>query len=359
VKQILDGLPYPVVIGDEAPRLASALASTSGRRVIVVSDRAVEQRGRSVSDALRADGRDVLSTVSITAGERNKRTKTVYELQTAFLEAGADRGTLIVAVGGGTLTDTVGFAAATFMRGLPWLVVATTVLCMVDAAIGGKTGVDRPEGKNLVGALWSPIGVVADLKAIATLPLRERKTGMAEVVKAAVVGDPPLLDLLEMFDVMSDSARWAQLIARAAAVKVAVVARDLVERGERKTLNLGHTFAHALEHASKFRMTHGAAVALGLRAAGILARDRTGWPQADHRRMLHALRRCGLHVHARGLAPDAIMRAMLVDKKRTNGQLRFVLPAKLGDVRFGCEVPESAVFGALSELQTRVASGGW
>lgn len=359
MKRILDGLPYPVVAGRDAAQLVAELVGPLRHRTIVVSDRLVERRGKLVADAVRAAGCDVLGVVNIAAGERRKHLKTVTDLHTAFLHAGADRHTLVIAVGGGTLTDTVGFAAATLLRGIPWLAVATTIVGMVDAAIGGKTGIDRPEGKNLVGAFWPPVGVVADLDAVTTLPLRERRTGMAEVVKAAIVGDAELLERIALFDVKGDPQVWEPLVARAAAVKIGVVARDPLERGERKTLNLGHTFAHALEQASRYRMPHGAAVALGLRAAGILARDRTGWPHADHRRMLHALRRCGLHVHVRGLAPEAVMGAMRTDKKRVNGILRFVLPAKLGDVRYGCEVPAAAVHSALKELGTAVASGGW
>jgi len=359
VKLILDGLPYPVVAGTDAPQIVAGIVGPLGHRTIVVSDRRVEQRGKLVADAVRAAGCEVLAVASIAAGERQKRLKTVTDLHTTLLQAEADRHTLVVAVGGGTLTDTVGFAAATLLRGIPWLAVATTIVGMVDAAIGGKTGVDRPEGKNLIGAFWSPVAVVADLDAIVTLPLRERRTGMAEVVKAAIVGDAALLERVEAFDVNGDAQAWEPLVTRAAAVKIAVVARDPLERGERKALNLGHTFAHALEQASKYRMAHGAAVALGLRAAGILARDRTGWSHADHRRMLHAVRRCGLHVHLRGLVPEVVMGAMRTDKKRVNGTLQFVLPAKLGDVRYGIEVPEDAVHGALNELGTRVASSGW
>lgn len=359
MKFIVDGLEYPVMVGDDAPRLVAQLARQRGSNAIVVSDRTVCARAGEVADAVRAAGCDVLSVLSIGAGERHKRLQTVVELQTAFIAAGADRATQLIAVGGGTLSDTVGFAAATFLRGVPWIVVATTVLGMVDAAIGGKTGVNRPEGKNLVGAMWQPAGVVADVSTITTLPVRERRTGMAEVVKAAVIGDPELLDIIDTFDLKSNPAAWMPLITRAAAVKVAIVARDPWERAERQMLNLGHTFGHAIELASKFRMAHGSAVALGLRAAGIVAKDRTGWPHADHRRMLHALRRCGLPLHARGLDGDAIVQAMRMDKKRADGEVRFVLPEKLGVVRYGCPMPEGAVRGALRELASPVASGGW
>jgi 3-dehydroquinate synthetase len=222
---------------------------------------------------------------------------------------------------------------------------------MVDASIGGKTGVDLPEGKNLIGSFWQPVGSVADLTALASLPAPERATGMAEIVKAAIVGDPDLLTAVETHDPTVAAPLWAQLIARAAAVKVRVVAADPHDRGSRARLNLGHTFAHAFEQASRYRMRHGAAVALGLRAAGMLGRDRTGWCLADQRRVMKALRGCGLRLRLPKLPHDAVISAMHVDKKRHDGALRFVVPARLGDVRTGVEVAEPDVRATLASLE--------
>ena len=357
MKRILDGLDYPVIVTDDAPGVVAGILHRRGSKAVLISDRNVAERGEAVAEALRAAGSEVLSVFTIVAGERHKRPKTVAELQSALIAAGVERTTHVIAVGGGTLTDTAGFAAATLLRGLPWMAVPTTVLGMVDAAIGGKTGVNLPQGKNLAGAIWPPAAVIADISALATLGLRERKTGLAEVVKAAIIGDPQLLDLIDTFDVAEPPHAWLPIIARAASVKIAIVARDPHERGERQTLNLGHTFAHALEQASNYRLTHGAAVALGLRAAGILGRDRTAWPHAEHSRMLHALRRCGFPLHNRHYAPDDVVQAMRVDKKRENGEVRFVLPARLGDVRYGYPIPEAAVRSALAELGAPVGSG--
>ena len=356
---VVDGLPYPVIASDDGPREIARIAAASEHRAIVVSDLNVQSRGDVIARSLEEGGHAVALAVAIPAGERRKHWKAVSDLHAAWAAAGADRHTLVIAVGGGTLTDVAGFAAATFMRGLPWLAVPTTVLGMVDAAIGGKTGVDRPEGKNLIGSIWQPAGVVLDLVALETLAVAQRKTGMAEIVKAAVVGDPSLLDAAEGFDVASAPQQWAGLLAQAAAVKAKVVAKDPLDLGGRAVLNLGHTFAHAIEHASRYRVTHGAAVALGLRAAGVLARDRTGWPKAHHHRMLHALRRAGLRVVTRGLSLDDIISAMRHDKKRVDGVPRFVLPVRLGEVRPGVFVPEDEVRGALSALEAPVESAGW
>ncbi|MDQ6766942.1 MAG: 3-dehydroquinate synthase [Candidatus Eremiobacteraeota bacterium] len=356
---IVDGLPYPIVVTDEAPKEAAFIAAREAARSIVVCDRSVESRAHEVVQSLQAAGCHVLGELCIDAGERRKQWKSVHALHTAFLEAGVDRTSLVIGIGGGTLTDVVGFAAATFMRGVRWLALPTTVLGMVDAAIGGKTGVDRPEGKNLIGAIWQPVGVVADLESLATLPAVQRRTGMAEVIKAAIVGDAALLDAAEQADVDAAPQRWASLIAQAAAVKARVVAIDLNDSGTRATLNLGHTFAHAIEHASKYRVAHGAAVALGLRAAGVLARTHTGWSHDDHRRVVRVLRRAGLRVRSPKISADAIIAAMQSDKKRIGGVLQFVLPVRLGEVRAGVEVPEADVRQALSALQSLPVRGAW
>lgn len=355
---VVDGLPYPIIITDSAASEAAVLARDD-KRWVVVCDRNVELRGMLVADALRACGREVLAVEMVQAGERHKQWKSVSELHGAFLRAEADRDIVMAAVGGGTLTDVAGFAAATFMRGVRWLAVPTTLLGMVDAAIGGKTGIDRREGKNLIGATWQPTAVVADVAALATLPPAHLKGGVAEIVKAAIIGDPALLDELERLEQPAGDATWAHVIARAAGVKARIVALDPLDHGARAVLNLGHTFAHAIEAASRFRVAHGPAVALGLRAAGILAREYTGWSYADHRRVLKVLRGAGLRVALPTLSADSIVEAMRVDKKRRDGALRFVLPVRLGEVRSGIIAGEQSVRAAVTALATRPVRGVW
>lgn len=356
---VVDGLTYPVIVSDDGPGEACGLVARAGRRAFVVSDRNVVTRGELIAAALRRAGCKVLGSLALDAGERHKRWKSVAAVHAALLAAEVDRATVVVAVGGGTLTDVAGFAAATFLRGVAWLPVATTVLGMVDAAIGGKTGVDLPEGKNLIGSLWQPIGVVADLEALTTLPLPQRATGMAEIVKAAIIGGPSLLALIERHDIESEPLAWAGLVAQSAGVKAQVVAADPGDRGARAALNLGHTFAHAIEQASRYRVAHGTAVALGLRAAGVLARDRTGWSQFEHQRVLAALRRSGLKLRSRRLPIDDIVAAMRLDKKRHNGVRKFVLPVRLGEVRTGVEIGESDVRETLATLGQSPRRGAW
>ncbi|MBC5806328.1 MAG: 3-dehydroquinate synthase [Candidatus Eremiobacter antarcticus] len=361
-RQIIDGLPYSIVVSaDAAADIFSVLpedAATAG--AAIAYDANVAERALAVAAALRGRQFRCLGEIEIDASERRKKPESVTALQRRLLALGADRATILVAVGGGALTDLAGFAAAAYMRGIRWLPVATTVLGMVDATIGSKTGVNLPEGKNLVGAFWDPVGVLADLKALQTLPLSERKNGMAEIIKAGVIASPMLVESARRHDLTSGADRWEHLIVQAARIKTGIVRSDPRERGARASLNLGHTFGHALERASNYRVSHGAAVAMGLRAAGVLARDRTGWSLDDHRAVLRALRHAKLPLRfPPTVAHDAILQAMASDKKRSGGELTFVLPVRLGEVRVGLSAPEDAVRAAIAECAANPGKNDW
>jgi len=343
---VIDGLPYPIVIAADAAVTLPKLVE-SCRRATIVHDRRVADRARAIAAELSAAGVTVTDPVAIDAGERTKRLESVATLYDAFVERQAERSTLVVAVGGGTVTDLVGFAAATFMRGLPWAVVPTTVLGMADAAIGGKTGVDLRAGKNLVGAFWDPRAVVADIRSLETLPDRERRTGLAEAIKCAIIADPELLERIAAMPVDAPPLWWRDVIAEAARVKAQIVAADPRETGRRAVLNLGHTVGHALEAATGYRMPHGEAVAVGIRAAGLMSRTRGDWPPGDHVRVLNVMRRVGLPVFARAVKADAIMSGISRDKKVVDGRVRFVLPVSLGDVRHGIEVDAAVALRAI------------
>jgi 3-dehydroquinate synthase len=359
LKIVVDGLPYAVVVStDSGSEVARALSGEQAR-AFVVADKSVASRAQEIGGHLRGAGCDVAGEFFVRAGEQYKRWSSVAELHQRFVEAALDRDSIVVAVGGGTLTDVAGFAAATYLRGLRWLPIATSLTGMVDAALGGKTGVNLPQGKNLVGAMWQPLSVIADVEALATLPKAALRDGFAEMVKSAIIGDPSLLVRLETIEKASSSQAWAPLIASAAAVKVRAVAQDPHDRGSRAVLNLGHTVAHALERVSKYRLSHGTAVAVGLRAAGILARDRTGWSYQDHRRVVKALARMRLRVRLWRLPLSDILAAMNLDKKRRLGSSRFVLPVRLGEVRTGVEVSDDDVARALEELTHAPAAGTW
>ena len=335
---VIDGLPYPVVIAADAARTLPGLIAGACGSAVFVYDRKVEIRARALSRSLSAAGIALRGTIPLVGSESTKSPAAAAALYDRLIDSGADRRTWVLAMGGGTITDVAGFAAATFMRGLRWAAVPTTVLGMADAALGGKTGIDLPQGKNLVGAFWDPSAVVGDLASLSTLPARERATGLAEAIKCAIIGDPGMIEVIASLSPHAEPTAWRDVVAFAAGVKARIVAADPTEAGQRACLNLGHTVGHAIEAASAYRVAHGEAVAVGLRAAGLIAQAQGWWPQRDHHRVLDALARCGLPVSVRDLSADAVMKGLQRDKKRVDGRLRFVLPVALGDVRHGVEV---------------------
>ena len=347
--RIVDGLAYPVVITSRAaPVAVEALRDCSG--LAVVYDARVARRAAELSVAARHAGVKVLGSLALRGGERIKSVSSTSALWRWLLAHRVERASVLVAVGGGTLTDLAGFAAATYMRGIAWVAVPTTLLGMVDASIGGKTAIDLPEGKNVAGVFWPPRAVVADVGALTTLPRREMENGMAEIIKSAVIGDPSLLELADAaFARASNSGDWGEVVAAAARVKIGIVAADPLETGRRAALNLGHTLGHAIEHASRGRLSHGRAVAIGLRGEGLLAIALRLFSPAAHARVLTALRLAGLPLHDRALDLAAAMRALLADKKRLGARLRFSLPVAIGDVRTGIEAEPALVRRVLAQ----------
>jgi 3-dehydroquinate synthase len=276
--------------------------------------------------------------VEFPAGEAHKNLDTVAGLYRACLAHGLERGGTLLALGGGVVGDVAGFVAATLLRGVAWVNLPTTVLAMADASLGGKVGVDLPEGKNLVGAFHPPALIVADTRTLETLPAAQVRAGLAEVIKSGAIGDADLFERLERGDIELESA-----IARAAAVKVGVVNADPYERGERAVLNLGHTIGHGVEAASGFRLSHGECVAIGMAAIARLAEDLGVAEAGLTARVESCLRRTGLPVRCPGLDPAAIRAAMAADKKKAHGQLKFVLPRRIGEVIWGQPVDEAAL----------------
>jgi len=273
-------------------------------------------------------------------GERNKTIASWRALIDHFVSERLDRDAVILAVGGGVTLDLAGFAAAAYLRGIRWVALPTTLLAMVDAAWGGKTGVDLAAAKNLVGAFHMPAEVVIAPRFLATLPTRELRAGLAEVVKHGVVHDTTLLDRAGRDDP-------ASFVDDAARVKCDIVAQDPFDRGVRRTLNLGHTLGHAIERASDYALHHGEAVAIGLRAACCIAQRHCGFAQREV--VEEALDRCGLPARVR-LAEADVLEALAHDKKRSARSLRWVLPVALGDVRVFDDVPEEHIKAALGEV---------
>jgi 3-dehydroquinate synthase len=259
-------------------------------------------------------------------------------------------------LGGGVTGDVAGFAAASYMRGVRFVQVPTTLLAMVDASVGGKTGVDLPQGKNLVGAFKQPASVIIDPTVLATLPPGEIRSGLAEVIKHGVIGAPDLFTELEHGDGTLSlwwSDRGATQIARALRVKIAVVEQDPFEEGRRAVLNLGHTAGHALEQLSGYELRHGEGVAIGMVAAARIAEQLKMAGPTLARRLTSTLELWGLPTRCPPFASDEIWKAMAYDKKRRGRKLRWVLPRAIGDVEISDAVPAQVAQSVLIEIGAR------
>ena len=305
-----------------------------GKRAVVVCDSNTDPLyGERVEASLRAVGVEAFRTV-IPAGESTKTLATVQSIWGTFLRAGLARDDFAVAVGGGVVGDLTGFAAATWMRGIRWVNVSTTLLSMVDASTGGKTGCDLPEAKNLIGAFHSPSLVLADVDTLASLPAREVRCGLAEAIKHAFIADPGLLDILPTGTTGVSPVVLAAFVARALAVKVHCVREDPLEKNIRGKLNLGHTVGHAVEVVSDFKIQHGEAVAIGTVEEARLA-VRLGLAPADWPDQVAApFARVGLPTALpEGCTFESLVPVMKRDKKKKGGVVRFALPCAPGDVR--------------------------
>ncbi|HKM65716.1 MAG TPA: 3-dehydroquinate synthase [Candidatus Acidoferrum sp.] len=279
--------------------------------------------------------------------EAAKNLKTVESVTRSLVRAGADRRALLVAVGGGVVGDVSGFVAASYLRGVSLVQVPTTLVAQVDSAVGGKTGVNLPEGKNLVGAFYPPRLVLADPKALATLPDREFRGGLAEVIKYGVISDAKLFAFLEnqMGAILRrDAGALEHVIRRSIEIKARVVSQDEKEAGLREILNFGHTFGHALESVTRYRrFQHGEAVAWGMMCAALLGHEVAGTPADVVSRIVALVQQIGPLPKWPDVTAKEILNAMHSDKKARGGKLHFVLATKLGRARTFADVPEKSV----------------
>ncbi|HRQ31573.1 MAG TPA: 3-dehydroquinate synthase [Anaerolineales bacterium] len=275
---------------------------------------------------------NVEKSIIIPAGEEHKNLETVSRLWKAFLENGLDRKSTVVALGGGVVGDLAGFAASTYMRGIDWIVVPTTLLAMVDASIGGKTGFDLPEGKNLIGSFHPPKLVLADPSLLRTLSDHDLRSGMAEVVKHGIISDP------ELFALCSNGMDWVkdnleEIVKRAMAVKIKIIEEDPYEKGIRAALNLGHTVGHAVELISGFKLSHGESVAIGMVVEAAYAVRVGVAVRGSDEAIESTLSKLGLPTRIPAELPrEEIIRAMRVDKKKNAKSIRFALPVEIGKV---------------------------
>jgi len=345
---------YEILIGNGMlPHTGGALRTAGvpeGSRIAIVSNPVVAPLyGPEVEDALRSAGFQPFPC-SIPDGEQHKTLNTVVTLYEQFLAGELDRTGTVLALGGGVTGDVAGFAAATFMRGIRFVQVPTTLLAMVDASVGGKTGVDLAQGKNLIGAFKQPALVVIDPTVLATLPAEEMRSGMAEMIKHGVIGDPHLFAELEK-NAGVPIHRFADLpLARALRVKIRVVEEDPFEQGHRAVLNLGHTVGHALERLSGFSLRHGEAVSIGMVTAARIAGELGLASPALVGRIETVLAGWGLPVRCPPFNVDAIWEAMTYDKKKRGKALHWVLPRALGEVEIVKDVPQEIVESVLRDL---------
>jgi shikimate kinase / 3-dehydroquinate synthase len=347
---------YPVYVGHGLLTQLRQLAGISGPLAVITD---------SNVGPLYADRLEAALVLTMPAGEQHKTLATVAQFYDQLLAAGMDRGATIVALGGGVVGDVAGFVAATYLRGVSFVQCPTSLLAMVDASVGGKTGVDLPQGKNLVGAFKQPQAVIADLDTLATLPLAELSAGMAEVIKHGLIANPELLVQLELdggrragtepVEVTEDGASVlrprSSVIATAIQVKRDVVEDDPFEQGRRALLNLGHTFGHAVEQVSGYGVGHGQAVAMGLVAAANLS-ARLGYAAPELQgRIERVLQQWQLPTRIpANYEPTALLAAMGSDKKKLAGKLRFILLRDVGDLFIESDVAETAVLATLDEL---------
>ncbi|HET8679233.1 MAG TPA: 3-dehydroquinate synthase [bacterium] len=326
----------------------------AGGRVAIVTHRTLERRfGARVSGALTGVGFET-TVITLPVGERAKSLRAAAALIDAMAAWGLDRTGTILALGGGVIGDIAGFVAGTYMRGVRLVHVPTTLLAQIDSSIGGKAAVNHPRAKNLIGVFHQPALVVADVEVIRSLPAREFRAGLAEVVKYAMTLDRDLLDLLE--GRRGATARWTSddltnIVSRCAALKARVVEQDEFESGPREVLNYGHTVGHAVEAANPGRHVHGEAIAVGMRVEGQIARRLGLLSEDEVARQDALLAALGLPIVVPPGSIDVLVDAMRLDKKRRDGRIRCTLPEGIGRARLGVEISESLMREVLRECQ--------
>lgn len=347
---------YPILIGNDILSELPALVRGTGikGRIGIVTDTNV---GPLYADRVQAPLVEAgyhMVVHAMTAGEPFKRMAAVEDICGAFLAGGLDRTSLVLALGGGVVGDVAGYAASSFMRGIPFIQIPTTIVAQVDSSVGGKTGVNHPLGKNTIGAFHQPLGVLVDMDLLQSLPDRELRAGLAEAIKHGIIADEKLFDFMEQNAsaiLAKESEALAVPIIRSCEIKAAVVAEDEKENGARANLNYGHTFGHAIESVTNYeQFLHGEAIAIGMVAAGALAVElgmvNTEF-DARQRRIFTAY---GLPVSWADLPADEILEAMGKDKKVRAGTMKFIVADRIGHVVQRTDIAEAQVRAALAAV---------
>jgi 3-dehydroquinate synthase len=351
----VEGGRYQITI---RPGLLSEIGShvaqiSKSRRAGIVTDARVGPRyAESVAGSLRAAGLEPI-IATLPSGENHKTLGDLAPVYDTLLSSRVERSTPILALGGGVVGDMTGFVAATILRGVPFVQIPTTLLAMVDASVGGKTGINHAVGKNLIGAFHQPAAVLIDPAVLKTLPPRELRSGLAECIKHDIIRDAQGFERLER-DIgralQLDLDYLTQLIGHNVAIKARVVEADPFEKGERAHLNFGHTFGHAIETVSHYDYSHGECVALGMVAAARMAVDLGMLDETSHRRIVAIIQQAKLPTSGLKLATKDVVDAMIFDKKVRGGKVRFVLPDRIGHVVIRDGVPPENVARAVESL---------
>jgi 3-dehydroquinate synthase len=329
-------------------RLREFIPPKAGSVFVVTTQDVWHHQGARAAKALADVQHHVLY---LPGGEENKRLAPLEAIAEQMVQAGGDRSSVVIAFGGGIVNDMGGFLAAMFMRGIPVIQVPTTLLAQVDAAVGGKTGVNLVSGKNLIGAFHQPLAVLIDPAVLDTLPAREYRAGLFEVVKCGVIRSPRLFELLEhrVHDILRLTHDAVdELIAESVRIKAEVVSADEKESGLRRILNFGHTVGHALEAETAYsRFLHGEAVAFGMKAATRIAEQKGILSRADCRHICDVVNLYGPIPQLHGIRAENLLTRLVHDKKTVHGKVHFVLPEKIGEVRVVTGVDDSVILSAI------------
>ena len=347
---------YPLVVGTGLLNSVGELLTshTKSNKVLIVSDAFVKTCYLPVVlKNLKDVGLDA-RTIEVPGGEESKSLAQFSRIQDSLVEHQLDRGSMVVALGGGVIGDLAGFAAAVYMRGIPYVQIPTTLQAQVDASVGGKTAINHPKGKNLIGAFHQPKLVVIDVETLKTLPLRDIRAGLIEVIKMGVIRDEPLFERVEedLEAILSlDNTALIGIISQACVNKAEIVAKDEKESRLRMVLNYGHTFGHAIEALTHYnRYRHGEAVSIGMNCAAQLAVNLGMFSGTDFQRQRALLERAKLPITLPSdLTPEALCDAMYLDKKTLGGKLRLILPTRIGEVVIRDDIDDRHVLQAIAQ----------
>jgi 3-dehydroquinate synthase len=348
---------YEIIIGSnilDRVGLIMARGNWAKRYFILTDTNVAVLHGLKVHDALAAMGLDP-EIIEIPSGEAAKSIHTCLEVVEKLIQGGADRTSALIALGGGVVGDITGFIASTYMRGIPYIQIPTTLLSQVDSSIGGKTAIDLPTGKNLMGSFHQPKAVFIDLSFLQTLPEREFKSGLAEILKCGIIDDPALFEALEsgVEEInRRDMDFLEKIIARTCKMKKGIVEMDETEKGLRRYLNFGHTIGHAVEANSDYSLSHGEAVSVGMVAAAILSERMDYFPAEQRERITALVKALGLpHQVPQNLTAEGILSRLKVDKKKTGEKVNFVLLKKLGMPFINGGVSKDLIREVIEELR--------